>query len=67
MPILAAEYCIKDTDKIKTIVEAVKNHDKRGQGINNETKLLGPMRDYDLKCSPKSYYTRSDMYAKTNF
>lgn len=40
MPTLAAEYGINDADKIKTIVEAVRYHDKRSQGIANETKLL---------------------------
>lgn len=40
IPTLAAEYCINNTAKIETIVEAVKYHDKRGQGLANETKLL---------------------------
>lgn len=39
MPGLAAEYGIS-AERIKSIVEAVKFHDKRGQGIANETKLL---------------------------
>jgi HD superfamily phosphodiesterase len=39
MPAFAADYGIH-AGKIDTIVEAVKFHDKRGQGTANETKLL---------------------------
>ena len=38
-PALARDYGI-DPDKIETVVEAVKYHDKRGQGTANETMLL---------------------------
>lgn len=40
IPALAAEYGIGDADKISIIVEAVKYHDKRGQGTANETILV---------------------------
>jgi len=39
MPTLAADYGIS-ADRIEIIVEAVKYHDKCGQGKTNETKLL---------------------------
>ena len=39
MPALADDYGI-DAERIKTITEAVRYHDKRGQGTANETKLL---------------------------
>ena len=39
MPALAGDYGI-DAGKIETIVEAVKYHDKRGQGTANETNIL---------------------------
>ncbi len=40
MPVLLAEYQINDPVKIDTIIEAVRYHDKRGQGTANETKLV---------------------------
>ncbi len=40
VPAIAEEYGINDADKIRIIVEAVKYHDKRGQGTANETILV---------------------------
>src|SRR5690606_9883185 len=40
VPALAAEYSINDAYKISAIEEAVRYHDKCGQGTANETKLL---------------------------